>query len=717
MGKRRASYWLVPLGLYVLVLGTVFGSALLPGEGKILFGNDTLRTYYFFKEFFRSFLSQGVTPWWNPYLFAGQPIIAHPQAILMFHPLNWLFYLVSLNVAFSWYFAIHLLIAMAGMYWLGRRLSMPPTGAWAGGVVFGLGGFFMARIWEGHLDLVAAASYIPWVFGWFWEATGTGSRRATVYAALALSLQLLVGYQTMAIFTMEAVGIAVLIRCIVAKDVKPLMRVLLATFLGVGIAAVQLVPEFEFIRHSIRTFDLPYSWVANASLSASMLGSLVSPFLFGDVGTYIGPWPNYAEYALYVGRIGLGLAVVALVGTLGLILAKRRISSTQMVVVCFGAISLFALWVSLGSNAPVDLLYALWRINPLYHTIRIPPRHLVLFVFGMSMLAGWGIGLLRKKFVQVLVAVAILVELVPFAQSFIEVTDVPVKRHDPVLLTMLTSDTQLFRFLPNFGVWVSPRDALDFDAAASYRIFSTTGYDPSILGNYYEFTDAVNAATETSILQHDVQVPYLSVASAFTDFLNIKYIMVPLGFDPMAGDPSGRFRRVREDIGQNYRLYENTTVMPRFFLVPHATVVGSRTEAYQAIAKGAIDPKTTVVLSEDASNVAPTTACGQGKETAGDVEVRSYSPNEIRLEVVAPCAMYLVSSEVFYPGWDAFVDGKKTVIMEGNLAFRTLYVPGGNHSVVLRYVPRVFVLGGLVTLISLGVSLAIVRRENRSSGS
>ena len=57
----------------------------------------------------------------------------------------------------------------------------------------------------------------------------------------------------------------------------------------------------------------------------------------------------------------------------------------------FFGIALFGVWVSLGPNAPIDLQYALWRIVPMYHYLRIPPRHLILAVFGLAGLAGIGL--------------------------------------------------------------------------------------------------------------------------------------------------------------------------------------------------------------------------------------------------------------------------------------------------------------------------------------
>jgi len=118
---------LLPFAGYAAVVVAVFGLALFPPEGQLIYGDDIHRTYYFFKLFLQQFIREGVIPWWNPYLFSGQPMMAHPQAILLFHPINWLFVFLPVPLATSLYVAFHILLAMCGMYWLLRTLSATPS--------------------------------------------------------------------------------------------------------------------------------------------------------------------------------------------------------------------------------------------------------------------------------------------------------------------------------------------------------------------------------------------------------------------------------------------------------------------------------------------------------------------------------------------------------------------------------------------------------------
>ena len=142
-----------------------------------------------------------------------------------------------------------------------------------------------------------------------------------------------------------------------------------------------------------------------------------------------------------------------------------------------------------------------------------------------------------------------------FGRNFVELKPIPETRYDKELIALLTRDKEPYRVLQNFGVWVSARDAMDFDSVMSYGIYSATGYDTSMLRSYYEYiAQATGRKGSDMVLLHDVQVPYLSPAQAQTiDALNIKYIMVPLEYDPFRGN--SRYRLIRDD-GALYRLYE-----------------------------------------------------------------------------------------------------------------------------------------------------------------
>ena len=57
------------------------------------------------------------------------------------------------------------------------------------------------------------------------------------------------------------------------------------------------------------------------------------------------------------------------------------------------------------------------------------------------------------------------------------------------------------------------------------------------------------------------------------------------------------------------------------------------------------------------------------------------------MEAVTPSPAYLVFSEVWYPGWQARLDGEPTSLLRANYAFRAVYLPVGEHTVELTFSP------------------------------
>jgi hypothetical protein len=709
---RNKSFW-VALGGYLVVLCVVFGNALIPKPGYLLFGDDIHREYYFFRQFLNNAIHSGFIPWWNPYNFAGTPFMADP-IVNIFYPPNWLYVLLPLNTAYSWHIAFHVVWAMVGMYvFLGYLGTLGHLSKWLGGLIFGLSGFFAARIWAGHVDVIAAASWMPWVayastrvFSWQWTVHGKNElKNILILAIFTLTAQLYAGYQTMAFFTMEAVGVLFVIQVItdrppVSEIIQRISRIAFVVLCAFGLFCVVLLPQQEFFRESIRTYPFPYSWNSVGALEWRSLVQMLNPFYFGTQLSYHGQPPNYPEQIMFVGVVGLVLALIGQIGLIRHIWAKKRAWTG----IGFALVAFIGLWVSLGPNARVDLQYFLWKLIPFYHYLRLPPRHLVLFVFGLAGLSGIGFDFLSKslklpKSLRLLMTGVLVVEMVLYARNFIVLKPIPETGYDPVLVRTVT--TGIYRVLPNFGVWVPPRDSLPFDSSMSLGYFSATGYNTMILKRYYHFIDTINNASVPSVLEHDVQVPYLDIHSRALDFLNIKYLLVPTKYDPLGGASTDRFTLLRTDAKRDYRLYENITVLPRYFLVTSAKNIADM--------KSSSDFSTSVYIEKPLNDQSQTNC------KTNSAEVTSYTPNAVQLAISSDCDGYLVSSEVNYPGWEARVDGKPAPILEGNGAFRTIAVSKGEHVVTYTFIPRIFVLGGLISVGTLIVILFWMRKSYEKS--
>lgn len=82
-----------------------------------------------------------------------------------------------------------------------------------------------------------------------------------------------------------------------------------------------------------------------------------------------------------------------------------------------------------------------------------------------------------------------------------------------------------------------------------------------------------------------------------------------------------------------------------------------------------------------------------------DYTMTTYSPNQVTYQVSVDQDSLLVFNEVFFPGWQAVVDGKRESVNEVCNGLRGLNVAAGNHSIEMSFRPHSFYWG-------LGISLA-----------
>jgi hypothetical protein len=96
------------------------------------------------------------------------------------------------------------------------------------------------------------------------------------------------------------------------------------------------------------------------------------------------------------------------------------------------------------------------------------------------------------------------------------------------------------------------------------------------------------------------------------------------------------------------------------------------------------------------------------------VELTKYSPNRISYKAILFQPGFLVLSELYYPGWVVFVDGKPTRILKVNGIFRSVFLNPGKHQVEFRYLPMSLWYGSLISSITLlGLIIIGVVRLNR----
>jgi len=719
---KKYFFSIIPLGIIFLLVIYLFGNTLLPPKGKIIYGEgDIAGNYYFRFNYFAQSIKTGTIPFWNPYNFSGTPFLANPE-ITGFYPPFWLFFLLPLNQSFSIYFFIHIVFAAVSMYWLLRQYTNK-WGAFAGASIFALGGYFVARVYLGHPKFIDAAAWVPLAFGITRKALIEPSYKNIIISALVFFMLLLVGNELFLLFIIESIFLYFIYLLLTDKRIRQLNNIFIAVrtiiiqlLLALGLAAIAILPRFEFLFLSLRYQGFPYPTASLGSMPFEGLILFVDPFHWGlpfwDNYTYWGPWPGHGEFNYYVGTLPILLIFSFLLLTLiSKIIRKIKLPkiNSDIWFYLFIVIPIFLI-ISFGIYMKPNFHEILWQFTPFYKKIRLPARHLFMVYFSLSIVSGLIIGWLKNNIVRVVLIILILVDLLSFSKQFMRLSDIPEATFDQKLISILKADTSVYRLLPDFTVVSPVRRDLEFDAATMYHIFSTSEYEAMVLWRYYHFIDLLNKSPISSIQYRNVEIPPPNPNSSYIDFLNVKYILSDKNFDAVDRGNKNKFKLLLD--GQNYRLYQNLSNLPRFFLVGNASVYDSNQSLEDALRSDADLSKTVLFKKSDIGDISRFKLdCSNNSK--GAVEIVEYRENKISLRISSDCNTFLSTSEVYYPGWKAKIDSLETKIYPSNSSFRSIFIPKGNHSVEFYYFPEVYYIGLSISVISLLVLIIFIYINKR----
>ncbi len=80
-------------------------------------------------------------------------------------------------------------------------------------------------------------------------------------------------------------------------------------------------------------------------------------------------------------------------------------------------------------------------------------------------------------------------------------------------------------------------------------------------------------------------------------------------------------------------------------------------------------------------------AAGGETET---IELTEYTPDRLSYHYAAASDRVAVFSEIYYPGWKAYVDGKETCLFRTDWTLRGAVLPAGEHDIIMKFEPEVY---------------------------
>ena len=87
--------------------------------------------------------------------------------------------------------------------------------------------------------------------------------------------------------------------------------------------------------------------------------------------------------------------------------------------------------------------------------------------------------------------------------------------------------------------------------------------------------------------------------------------------------------------------------------------------------------------------------------TPGRVEIVEWVPGKIVLKTKADGESFVFISQAHYPGWEARIDNERDRLFVTNYAFQGVFVPPGEHLVVLHFLNWPFIIGAIISGLAL----------------
>lgn len=154
------------------------------------------------------------------------------------------------------------------------------------------------------------------------------------------------------------------------------------------------------------------------------------------------------------------------------------------------------------------------------------------------------------------------------------------------------------------------------------------------------------------------------------------------------------------------KVFELGDPFPRAWFVGNIEVVPDDSQAITRLGSDAFDLRWTAVV--------PTPLGLPPSDPAASIVTPLESDStRLKAEINASARQLLVFSQIYYPGWQATIDGQPADLLRVNVVQQGVVVPAGQHTVELVFSPGSFWLGAAVSIVALLICLVLLVWSSR----
>lgn len=716
--------------------------------------DDFPYVYYPGKNLMAVSLAKGIFPMWNPFAFSGTPFFADPQ-IGILYPLNYIMKFFVSNDSLSPLvvqniIVVHFLIASVICFYLAKEFKLNRIASFVFAMIFTYSSFMIIHMI--HMNLIESLIWMPLALFLILRFNNTGKYFYIILAGLAMTVSILGGYPQTFFFNFIFIGCFVLYLCYknykgktISNIYKLIGSYIVIVIIAAGISYVQLASTSEFSDNSERQ-SISYDFGKQGSVHPLDIFTLFTPKIFGTFnwndgsgdmqywsvakggGHQEGAW-MFTISTLYLSLLVLFILIPAIRYYWN---NKDALNGALNFPVMFFLIfGIAALLFSFGGNFFVHKLF--FNIVPFFNKFRNPGHVTFLFTFCFGIIAAFGVDRLTsdtkaffkyfdKKYLAYcggFVLLFLLCAYTGFFTSFFPLAKNPeigswitkqvniflvfsilyigsfflfasnkinINTFVVLLMLVLAIDLYTFGFDQNNGTQ-SPESLYSKNAAQlsqfrpsspndQFRVNMREGGN-MVFQRQQGLIDGIQLIEGVNVLTLDRKIPPSKSDTnnkQSLDLLNVKYKI------SVAGNRMG--------------LIENAGYMPRAKMFYDYKVISDKDAIINYMKTPEFDYNKTVVIEKD-----PGINIQQADSTTkNNVTVTEYGLNNIKMNVETDRNGILLLSEIYYPAWKAFIDGKETEIIRADYSLRAISIPQSARTVEFVYDSNTFNNGKTISL-------------------
>lgn len=380
--------------------------------------SDLVLENYVWKKFIVESLQAREIPLWNPYLFAGVPFLAAGQHSALY-PFSLLFYVLPIDRAYGYFVALQIAIAALTMFAFARVLGLGRFSATISAIAYAFSGFMIVS--TAFPMIISAAAWLPAVLACVeLIVRSKDASRQVLFAligAILLGIQFLAGHIEISIYVLIVTAFYSAWRVFqtfpVLRTWKVFALIVAMTFIGIALAAMQLIPLYELVQNNFRSGSVTYQDVIGWAYPVRQIVTFFIPDFFGNpthhsyfdvfdftnraapTGTIFWGIKNYVEAGAYMGILPLVLAAIAIASrfTSDGKEKTQNIKRKTLPVALFATLAVLSLLFTFGTP-----LYALlFYVVPGFNQLHTPFRWVFPFTLSIAVLAGIGAEVLSSR--------------------------------------------------------------------------------------------------------------------------------------------------------------------------------------------------------------------------------------------------------------------------------------------------------------------------------